>query len=137
MKMVAGLARYCAFVGVLTVGVVGGAVWLLRADPSSRAEARAPIIPQKMLDSIERKKPVPVQVVFASILKPEPPAPPVMQEAPVSLPKLAIPHRPAKAAAVPRRAPDARRPVPSVATAEAAAPAAAVVVSTARTDFPY
>src|SRR5690242_8014379 len=143
MKMLRGLASYCAFVGVLAVGVVGGGAWLLRPDPSMTAEARAPVIPQKMLDSIERRKPAPIPVVAAPILRPEPPAP-VMQEATVSLPMMAIPHRPAKVVSARSSKQKKRRPTLVVAraqalvpaTAQAAAPAAAVV-STARTDFPY
>jgi hypothetical protein len=135
MKMLTGLLSYCAFVGVLAIGVMAGGAWLLRADPSLKAEAKAAVIPQKILDSIERKKPVPIPVVAAPILRPERPAP-LLQEAPVSLPTVAIPQRPAKAVTVRSAKPKKRHSTPPVTTVEAPVSSAARV-STARTDFPY
>jgi hypothetical protein len=134
MKMLAGLASYCAFVAVLCLGVMAGSAWLLRSDPSIKAEARAPVIPQKILDSIERKKPVPIAVAApAPTLEP---VVPVMQEAPVSLPKLALPPTTREVTERPQR-PKKRRSTSTVTAVQAPATPPAAVVSTGRTDFPY
>jgi hypothetical protein len=124
------LARYAAFVGVVTICLGGGLVWLLAADPSHNDQPQPPVIPQKILDSIERKKPVPVQASPTSDA-----AKPVMLEAPVALspalpPKLEtirelkVTKRKAKRRASPTR--------PTM-----SAPASINVVTSGRTDFPY
>ena len=63
MKTLTELLSYIAAVGLIVAGLAAGSVWLLRSDSSMRAEAKAPVVPQKFLDSIERKKPVPVDIV--------------------------------------------------------------------------
>jgi len=63
MKTVKELLSYLTAVGLLVLGLGAGSVWLLSPDPTMKAEAKAPIVPQKFLDSIERKKPVQVDVV--------------------------------------------------------------------------
>jgi len=135
MKMLVGLVSYCAFVGLLAFGVMAGTGWLLRSDPSTKAEAKAPIIPQKILDSIERKKPVAIAVA-APVPTPEP-QPSVMQVAPVSLPNVVDPPHSTRSAATARlQKPKKRHSTATATTVQAPVPPAAVV-STARTDFPY
>ena len=124
------LARYAAFVGVITICLSGGLLWLLAPDPSHKVEPQPPVIPQKILDSIERKKPVPVQASpIAEAAKP------VMAEVPVALSpapprkletirELKVTKRKAKRRASPTR--------PTM-----SAPASISVVTTGRTDFPY
>ena len=82
MKTLTELFSYIAAVGLLVMGLAAGSVWLLRPNSSIRAEKKVPVIPQKIVESIERKKPVPVDVVA-----PVRPSVPAMQEAPASLPQ--------------------------------------------------
>jgi hypothetical protein len=135
MKTLVGLVSYCAFVGLLAFGVMAGSGWLLRSDPSTKAHVRARVIPQKILDSIERKKPIPIAVAAPAPIPT--PAAPVMQEAPVSLPNVAAPPRSTRAVATARpQKLKKRHATPLVTTVQAPVPSAAVV-STVRTDFPY
>ena len=99
-----------------------------------RAEAKVPVVPQKFLDSIERKKPVPVDVVA-----PVPLAQPAMQEAPASLPQPGVRRQTIREVSSPapkaKKRQSASRPI-EVSVAPAA-PAAFAPVTTSRTDFPY
>jgi hypothetical protein len=71
-------------------GFAAAGAWMLRSDTSMKAAAKAPpTIPQKILDSIERKKPVLVDIAPA-VRVPET-IKPVLQEAPVSLTKQVLP----------------------------------------------
>ena len=124
------LARYAAFVGVLAICLTSGLLWILAPDPSHNDQPQPPVIPQKILDSIERKKPVPVQVSPTSDA-----AKPVMLEAPVALspalpPKLETIR---ELKATKRKA--KRRASPTRPTMSA--PASTSVVTSGRTDFPY
>jgi hypothetical protein len=134
MKTLTELLSYIAAIGLIVVGLAGGSVWLLRPDSSIRAEAKAPIVPQKLLDSIERKKPVP-----ADIVAPVPAAQPALQEAPASLPQPALRGQAIREASSP--APKAKKRQPASrsrgVSVTPAAPAAFAPVTTSRTDFPY
>jgi hypothetical protein len=124
------LARYAAFVGVVTICLTGGLLWLLAPDPSHKVEPQPPVIPQKILDSTERKKPVPVQASPTSDV-----AKPVMLEAPVALsPALAPKLETIRELKVTKRKAK-RRASPTRPTMSA--PASISVVTSGRTDFPY
>ena len=92
------------------------------------------MVPQKILDSIERKKPVPVDVVA-----PVQPAAPAMQEAPASLPQPVVRRQTIREVSSP--APKAKKRQSASSgieiSAGPAAPAAFAPVTTSRTDFPY
>ena len=63
MKTFKELLGYITVVGLLVLGLAAGSMWLISPEPTMKAEAKAPVVPQKFLDSIERKKPVSVDVV--------------------------------------------------------------------------
>jgi hypothetical protein len=63
MKTFKELLGYIAAIGLLVLGLAAGGVSLITPETTMKAEAKAPIVPQKFLDSIERKKPVSDDVV--------------------------------------------------------------------------
>jgi hypothetical protein len=134
MKTLTELFSYIAAIGLIVVGLAGGSVWLLKPDSSMRAEAKAPIVPQKFLDSIERKKPVP-----ADIVAPVSAAQPVLQEAPASLPQPALRRQTIREVSSP--APKAKKRQsasrPHEVSVAPTTPANFAPVTTSRTDFPY
>ena len=124
------LTRYAAFVGVLAICLGGGLLWLLAPDPSLKVEPRPPLIPQKILDSIERKKSVPVPVSpTADAVKP------VMVDVPVAL-SPALPRKLETTRELRSTRPKAKRQA-SPTRPGLSPPAATRVVTTGRTDFPY
>ena len=124
------LARYAAFVGVITICLSVGLMWLLAPDPSLKVEPQPPFIPQKILDSIERKKPVPVQLSPTADA-----AKPVMVEVSVAL-SPAPPRRLETIRELKSTRAKAKRPASRTRPAMSA-PAPTSVVTTGRTDFPY
>lgn len=125
------LLAYVAVTGGVFVGLVSGVMWFVQPDPRYKGEARAAVIPPRIADSIERKKP-PVRPAESEAPKP------VMHEANVALtpapqPKFNIREmRSPPPQARQRRLPRDVRPVREIPPAPAAP-----VVTTARTDFPY
>jgi type IV secretory pathway VirB10-like protein len=124
------LTRYAVFVGLMTICLGGGLLWLLAPDPSHNPQPKPVVIPQKFLDSIERKKPIPVQVAATADA-----AKPVMLEAPASLtPSVPLQRQIVQELTPPKR--KAKRPVsPARPSISASAPTS--LVTTGRTDFPY
>lgn len=125
---------YVVVVASIVVGVMAGANWLLRAEAGPRVEARPRAIPQKVLDSMERKKPIAVEPQ-ASL-----PEPPPMKVSPVAL--TPVPATRQVIREVPFRAQPAQRNKRKVDRAEARAavetPAKPTFVqSNARSDSPY
>ena len=136
MKTFKELLGYITAIGVIVLGLAAGGMWLITPETAMKAEAKAPAVPQKFLDSIERKKPVSDDVVA-----PVRAAVPVMQESPVSLPQ-PVERRPtirevSRPAPKPKRRQSASGPMPIEIPVAAAGKAASAPVSTARTDFPY
>src|SRR3954467_15648610 len=82
MQFARTLLAYILAVGVLFSTLAGGVIWLVKPAPAVSQEARPAPLPQRMADSIERKKPFPVQE--PTIAEPKP-VKPAMQEADVSL----------------------------------------------------
>jgi hypothetical protein len=66
MKTFKELLIYITVIGALVLGLGAGSMWLISPEPTMKAEAKAPVVPQKFLDSIERKKPVSVDAVAQS-----------------------------------------------------------------------
>ena len=136
MKTVKELLGYITVIGLLVLGLAAGSMWLISPEPTMKAEVKAPIVPQKFLDSIERKKPVSVDVVA-----PVRAAVPVMQESPASLPqpvlRREIIREVSRPAPKPKRRQSASGPRPAEVPGVAAGRATSAPVSTARTDFPY
>ena len=136
MKTFKELLGYITVVGVLVLGLAAGSMWLISPEPAMKAEAKAQVVPQKFLDSIERKKPVSVDVVA-----PVQAAVPAMQEAPASLPQPVVRRQTIRE--VSRPAPKAKRrqsasgPMPIEVPATPTSRAASAPVTTSRTDFPY
>ena len=123
------LARYGAFVGLIIICLGGGLLWLLAPDPSSNLEPKPRLIPQKILDSIERKKPVPAQVS-----SPADAAKPLMLETPVAL-SPALPRKLEITRELkPTKHKSKRRVTPN---SPISPPTPTSVVTTGRTDFPY
>ena len=133
MKLAKTLLSYTLAIGVLCAGLIGGVMWLIQSGAAIPHEARAATIPPRIAESIERRKPIPVQ-------QSEPaPARPAMTEANVSL--APAPVHPIKIRELNPPPKQHRKPRGETAVANAA-PAAAIrtaapVVSTARTDVPF
>ena len=102
MQIFKELVGYITVIGLLVLGLAAGSTWLISPEPTMKAEAKAQAVPQKFLDSIERKKPVSVDVVA-----PVRAAVPVMQESPASLPQPVLPREIIRE--VSRPAPKAKR----------------------------
>ena len=136
MKTFKELLGYITVIGLLVLGLAAGSMWLISPEPTMKAEAKAPVVPQKFLDSIERKKPVSVDVVA-----PVRAAVPAMQESPASLPQPVV--RRETIREVSRPAPTTKRrqsvsgPMPVAVPVVPAVRAASAPVTTSRTDFPY
>lgn len=131
MNIIAVVGSYAALVGVLVMGLGAGATWVLTPDSSITAHANPAPIPQKLLDSNERKRPVPSQTVAT----PESPLP-AMRESPVSLAPLLPPRRyTVRELPAPSKPKLKRQLAPT--QSEKPAPTSSPAVTTARTDFPY
>jgi len=134
MRLAGTLLSYAFAIGVLCAGLIGGVMWLVQPGAATSHEVRAAPIPPRIADSIERRKPIPVQ-------ESEPaPAKPVMTDANVSL--TPAPVRPFKIRELNPPPKQHRKPRGETAVAAASAPAAAIrtaapAVSTARSDVPY
>lgn len=108
-------------------------MWLLSAAPTASQHTRTAVIPPRIAESIERKKPLPVKES-----EPEP-AKPVMKEATASL-SAAIPQPKIRELISPPKQITKRRrekriessPLPT-----APPVSSAQIVTTARSDFPY
>ena len=135
MKTFKELLAYIAVISVIVLGLAACGIWVISPEPTMKAEAKAPIVPQKFLDSIERKKPVADDVVAVRA------AVPVMQVSPASLPQPVL-HRQtirevSRPAPKPKRRQSVSGPPPIEVSVAPAGRAASAPVSTARTDFPY
>ena len=133
MALARTLLVYIFGIGILGAALIGGATWLIAPGPAVSHEARVAPIPPRLAESIERKKPLPVP-------EPEPAKPAIketsaMTEAAVSL--TPAPVRSFKIRELNPPPKKKRKPRGDSGVAQAAAPAAAPVVSTARSDFPY
>ena len=134
MKLAGTLLSYALAVGVLCAGLIGGVLWLIHPGAATSREARAATIPPRIAESIERRKPIPVQASEPA------PAKPVMTEANASLTPAPVHQFKIRELNPPPK--QHRKPRGETAVAAAAAPAAAIrtaasVVSTARSDVPY
>jgi len=136
MKTFKELVGYITVIGLLVLGLAAGSMWLISPEPTMKAEAKAPAVSQKFLDSIERKKPVSVDVVA-----PVQAVVPAMQESLASLPQPVVRRQTIRE--VSRPAPKAKRrqsvsgPMPIEVPVVPAGRAASAPVTTSRTDFPY
>jgi hypothetical protein len=132
MKLAGTLLSYALTVGVLCAALIGGVLWLIQPGAAIPHEARAATIPPRIADSIERRKPIPVQTSEPA------PARPVMTEANASL--TPAPVRPFKIRELNPPPKQHRKPRGETAVADVATAAirtAAPVISTARTDVPF
>ena len=131
MRLAGTLLSYVAAISVLCAGLIGGVMWLIQTGPGISHEARVAPIAPRIAESIERKKPFPVQVSEPA------PAKPAMTEAKASLTPAPVRSLQIRELTPPPR--HKRKPRGETAIAQqmpgATAPSAAV--STARTDFPY
>jgi len=134
MKTFKKLLGYITVIGLLVPGLAAGSMWLIRGEPTIKAEAKASVVPQKFLDSIERKKPVSVDVV-ATVRA----AVPAMQESPASLPQPVVRRETIREVSRPASKAKKRQSVfgPMPVEVPPAARAASAPVTTSRTDFPY
>ena len=132
MRLAKIFFTYTLAIGVLCAALIGGATWLITPGPAVSHEARIAPIPPRLADSIERKKPLPVQ---EPEYRPEP-VKPAMQEAAASL--TPAPVRSFKIRELNPPPNQKRKPRREEGVAQAAAPApVAPLVSTARSDVPY
>jgi len=134
MKLAGTLLSYALAVGVLCAGLIGGVLWLIQPGSAISHEARAATIPPRIAESIERRKPIPVQASEPA------PAKPVMTEANASLTPAPVHQFKIRELNPPPK--QHRKPRGETAVAAASAPAAAIrtaapAVSTARSDVPY
>jgi hypothetical protein len=139
MQLARILLSYALVVGVLFSTLAGGVIWLLQPGPAVSQEARPAPIPQRIADSIERKKPFPVQEPAIGEPKPEP-VKPAMLEANVSLAPTPASSSRFRQLSPPPREPRKRRSEPALARAAPPVPVSnspAATVSAARSDFPY
>ena len=61
MTLARTLLAYALVIGVLCAGLIKGVIWLVQPGPAISREAHVAPIPPRIADSIERKKPIPVQ----------------------------------------------------------------------------
>lgn len=149
MRLPALLMSYLGVTAGLLGGVVAGALWLVKPDPTMATAAPriAPISP-RIAESIERKKMdtaalTPVVQTTGTNGEPEP-IRPVMQEAPAALtqapPRIQIRELTQRTAKRKPLAHQRNAAAQNVGTHEAAAtpaPAVARPIATARSDSPY
>jgi hypothetical protein len=137
MDILFALIRYVGGVGLVSLALVFSGAWLLRSDPSAMtAQARTPLVPQKILDSIERKKPIPVDVGAPSQVRA---AVPAFQSAPVALIQPAA-RESIRALPGPKKKSHKIRREQESATAqqlETHTPLPPAHIATSRSDFPY
>jgi|GEM_PF-6406248 len=137
MRLLGIIAAYIGASAALFGGLIGGVLWLIKADPTVAQEQRTAPIPPRIAESIERKS---AQFAQPAVVEPAP-VKPVMQEAPVALtqtprrvqirdlaPPRAVERKPR--AHERKIAASARGPSQEVSSVRAA-------VTTARTDSPY
>ena len=133
MRLAGTLLSYVVAISALCAGLIGGAMWLMQPGGAISHEARVAPIAPRIAESIERKKPFPVQVSEPA------PAKPVMTESKASL--TPAPVRPFKIRELNPPPKQHRKPRGETAVADVAPTAAirttAPVVSTARTDVPF
>lgn len=137
MKTLAGLATYVATVVLLVFGVAAGGAYLLQPDVTAKAEAKPRQIPQKILDSIERKKPIVMDV----------PAPARLERPVVKIPDVALVEKAAPRQIIrevslpvperPSRKRVARKSTPPNGPQITPVTTTPVPVVVGRTDFPY
>ena len=141
MKLLAVLLTYLGVSTGLFAGLMGGVLWLVRADPTIAQERRVPPIPPRIADSIERKMappPVTPAAIVETKVEPEA-AKPTMKEADAALTQ--APRKIQIRETKPRR-PIKRKPGDGHRVAVQDAPSAPEVLAPivrplARTDFPY
>ena len=136
MKLAGILLWYTLAIGVLFSTLAGGVMWLVQPGTAMSQAARATPVPPRIADSIERKRPIPVEE-----RRPEP-VKPTMQAANVSLapaPAYSTKIRELSASVTQTRKRRSKQKQQVVAREAAAVSASwpAVTVTTARTDFPY
>jgi hypothetical protein len=145
MRSLGKLLCYIAVAGGLSGVMVYSALWLVRPDPSLRAEVHVAAIPPRIAESIARKRDerateaaadaqAQMQPATPSIAAPAPL--PVMTEANVSLSAAPEPAPLRKLARIKAKPELTPMPIESVAQEEAPRPVARRI-STARSDFPY
>lgn len=137
MKILVGLISYIAAVVAIVIGTAVGGAWLLRPELGMKVAAKPRAIPQKILESIERKKASGAEIATPILTKPEMPA---MREVPVSLTQRPVPRQVIREAAPPSAAKDRRKIkalYPPVARLPAEGPRAPVPPRAVRNDFPY
>ena len=144
MKLIALLMSYLGVTAGLLGGVVAGALWLVKPDPSAAtATPRVAPISPRIADSIERRKmETPAQPIPTS-LEPEP-IKPAMQEAPAALTQAPqrvqirdLSQRMAKRKPLPHQRNAAAQNVATHEAAATPAPPVARPIATGRTDSPY
>jgi hypothetical protein len=133
MKLIGILVSYALAIGVLFSTLVGGVMWLVQPGPAISREARAAPIPPRIADSIERRKPIPVEEH-----RPEP-VKPAMQEANVSLAPTPMRSTKIRELSAPVTQTRKRRSEQAGVreTRAVSTPSPAATISTARSDFPY
>jgi hypothetical protein len=136
MRTIISMLLYCAAAAAMMFFLVGGPFWLIRPDPTFAKQIRQPpAIPQRIADSIERKRAsVPEQPKETSVMRPVSAS--TMKTSPVALTQPAlqlkireIPPRPSK-----KVKPKPRNKAVIVPPDETPV---AQPLPTARTDFPY
>ena len=149
MKLIALLMSYLGVTAGLLGGVVAGALWLVKPDPSAAtATPRVAPISPRIADSIERRKmdtPAAAPVVQTAGTNVEPqPIKPAMQEAPAALTQAPLrvqirelSQRTAKRKPLPHQRNAAAQNVATHEAAATPAPPVARPIATGRTDSPY
>ena len=132
MRLAGTLLSYVVAISALCAGLIGGAMWLIQPGGAISHEARVAPIAPRIAESIERKKPFPVQVSEPA------PAKPVMTESKASL--TPAPVRPLQIRELTPPTKHKRKPRGETAIAQqtpGAAVPAVTAVTTARSDVPY
>jgi hypothetical protein len=138
MKLPGKLLSYALAVGVPFSALVGGVMWLVQPGPAISQEARPAPLPPRIADSIERKKPIPVEEPRIEERRPEP-VKPAMQEANVSLAPAPVYSPRTRVLSPPVMRPRQRRTEQAVAREAPAVSVSsrATTVSNGRSDSPY
>lgn len=136
MQSLGKLVAYLAITGTIVIGLASAASFLLRSDGAPQQAKAAPVVPQKIADSIERKRaPVPqFQPDAPSSAVPVQPTP-IMREANVALTPAQSHQNRIREIGPPKK----KKRQKKIEQAPAESPSAAPrdVVTTARTDVPY
>jgi len=144
MKLIALLMSYLGVTAGLLGGVVAGALWLVKPDPSAAtATPRVAPISPRIADSIERRKMDAAVHLMETKAEPEP-IKPAMQEAPAALTQAPqrvqirdLSQRMAKRKPLPHQRNAAAQNVATHEAAATPAPPVARPIATGRTDSPY